>query len=211
MSFFIPSFGGQGGGGGVAPAPSNAFTAVALQGDTLVFVRDNGGRENIDLTNILPTDTITDIALNGNELVITKTDGTVNRVDLSKFFGVQSFTYDDATKRIEVTNENNQQYTIELGEFVTEVNGQHPIDGVITVNANQIQLEANPAVTIEEELARCIKTLNNQQPDVQGNIDVRLEDDIDNIYFKVAGQTVDTLTYATQQEVDAIKNNIIVF
>lgn len=82
MSFFIPSFGGQG-GGGVAPAPSNAFTGAALQGNILTLVRDNGGRVDINLADILPTDTITNIALNGNNLEITKTDGLITNLDLS--------------------------------------------------------------------------------------------------------------------------------
>lgn len=56
-----------------------------------------------------------------------------------------------------------------------------------------------------------VKTINNQQPDAQGNINWSVEDTADFINFKVETQIVGTLDYATQPEVDAIKNTIIVF
>ena len=61
------------------------------------------------------------------------------------------------------------------------------------------------------DISGVVKRVNGQTPDTQGNIDLELENAQDVINFKVGAQTINTITYATQPEVDAIKNNIIVF
>lgn len=80
---------------------------------------------------------------------------------------------------------------------------------LVSQNTQDAIIELDRKITTTNESS--IKTINSQTPDTQGNIDLELENAQDVINFKVGAQTINTITYATQPEVDAIKNNIIVF
>lgn len=55
-----------------------------------------------------------------------------------------------------------------------------------------------------------VKTINDQTPDTQGNIRLELENTQDVINFNVEGHTINSITYATQVEVDNLKASIII-
>ncbi len=145
MSFFIPSFGGQG-GGGVAPAPSNAFTDAILRGNTLILTRDNGGQEQIDLSQIVPTDTIKKVALKGTNLEITKTDGTVEMVDLKPLLVASEVVFANAGASL---NSNNvQDAIVELNsKFIEDITFDTTIDNTTNKPKNTLKKTKNGTET----------------------------------------------------------------
>ena len=108
--FFPINPGGGGAGGGQNPA--TAFVGAQLQGNTIVFSRENGGVHVVDLSQIVPTDLVTNVELNNTTLVITKKDGTTDNIDLAPLVGVRTFNYDIPTRTITVTDENGRQHTV---------------------------------------------------------------------------------------------------
>lgn len=112
--FFIPSFGGQGGGGGANPN-QNAFIQVRFDNATnrLIFTTANGNDIPISLANIRPDITYVDANYDpvSGQLTLTRGNGQDDVLDLGSN-GVQSFNYDANTRTITVINENGQQYTI---------------------------------------------------------------------------------------------------
>lgn len=112
MGGFFPIYPGGGGGGG-GQNPANAFVHAALNGNNLVFTRENLTTLSVPL-NSLVNGVVESIALepNGTNLIVTKKDGTIERVDLAPLLGVRTFNYDIPTRTITVTDENGRQHTV---------------------------------------------------------------------------------------------------
>lgn len=102
---------------------------------------------------------------------------------------------------------NFQDQTIEIAfgtGTVKTVNNQAPNpQGNVTVNANQIYLEAKPLVTVEAELKTKLISIN-QEVGVDGNVDLSLAVDGDELQLKVENNAKSTLSLYTDTEADAL-------
>lgn len=132
------------------------------------------------------------------------------KYDKDTYF-IYQLTVGNALFRISGTTANDDYIFLGQNDDVTQQN----IGSSQNTFATQCALEQGE-VNISDlingiDISGVVKRVNGQTPDTQGNIDLELENAQDVINFKVGAQTINTITYATQPEVDAIKNNIIVF
>ena len=79
---------------------------------------------------------------------------------------------------------------------------------LVSQNTQDAIIELDRKITITNEST--VKTINDQTPDTQGNIRLELENTQDVINFNVEGHTINSITYATQVEVDNLKASIII-
>lgn len=79
---------------------------------------------------------------------------------------------------------------------------------LVSQNTQDAIIELDRKITITNESS--VKTINDQTPNAQGNINLELENAQDVINFKVGAQTINTITYATQAEVNDLKALIII-
>lgn len=102
---------------------------------------------------------------------------------------------------------NFQDQTIEIAfgtGTVKTVNNQAPNpQGNVTINANQIYLEAEPLVTIEQKLKTKLISIN-QEVGVDGNVDLSLAVNGDELQLKVENNPKSTLSLYTDAEANAL-------
>ena len=102
---------------------------------------------------------------------------------------------------------NFQNQTIEIafgtGTVKTVNNQAANPQGNVTVNANQIYLEAEPLVTIEEKLKTKLISIN-RETGVDGNVDLSLAVNGDELQLKVENNAKSTLSFYTDAEADAL-------
>ena len=102
---------------------------------------------------------------------------------------------------------NFQDQTLEIafgtGTVKTVNNQAANPQGNVTVNANQIYLEAEPLVTIETKLKTKLISIN-RETGVDGNVDLSLAVDGDELQLKVENNAKSTLSFYTDAEANAL-------
>ena len=195
--FFIPGI-GQGGGANPNPNP-DAFTRVNFNDQTneLILTTAGGVAIPVDLSNIKPTITqgvIKSVNIVNKELVIEDVDGQIVQIPLSRVLGGVDITLTP----IQGVQSDNVQGAIE------EVSGKTITAGAI--NGNNIVLTQENGNQINVDVTRLIgvNTINTESPDAQGNIDLALEINVDNLEFKVKDNVKNTLELYTDADANTL-------
>ena len=193
MSFFIPSFGGQGGGGG--QNPDTAFTGVTIVGNIITFHRQNGQTHPVDLSQIIPdatNESIKNIRVDGKNLVLTKVDNSETMVDLTQLLSASNISFNSANTGLTSTD---------VQGAIVEVDNKTITAGALVGTNLELEKVDGSKVNIDVTRLVGINTINTETPDTQGNIDLALEINVDNLEFKIKDNAENTLELYT--DVDA--------